>query len=257
MELSLPTRGNQKLDRVVRRVEGSPRLEALWTASNTMAIDRMGINDHGPVHIKIIVNIALRLLRLLVARGVVPSSVSDHELAHEDAEVIVLLASVLHDIGHVIHREDHEALSLILAPALIDELLEGIYEEPQRTVIEGEILHAIHAHRRDVRPLTIEAGIVKVSDALDMESGRARIPFKAGEQTIHSVSAMAIRKVRIERGDTRPIRIHVEMSNSAGIFQLDTLLRAKLATSGIAEHVEVVGEVIGDEARILDRYTLA
>jgi hypothetical protein len=257
MELSLPVRGNRRLAAVVERIEASARLEALWTASNTMAIDRMQINDHGPVHVKIISNIALRLLRLLTAGGVVPSAVAHHDLDEEDAEVIVLLGSVLHDIGHVIHRDDHEALSLVLAPALIAELLAEIYEEPSRTLVEAEVLHAIYAHRREVRPLTVEAGVVKVADALDMEAGRARIPFDAGEQTIHSVSAMAIRKVRLARGERRPIRIHVEMSNSAGIFQLDTLLRAKLSASGIAEHVEVVGEVIGDEARILDRFTIA
>jgi len=256
MELSLPVRANRAMAEVVARIEGSARLEALWAASNTMAIDRMGINDHGPVHIKIIVNIALRLLRLLVAGGVVPSVVSDHGLTADDAEVVVVVASALHDIGHVIHRVDHEALSLVLAPAIIRELLAGAYEEPQATVLEGEILHAIYCHRRDAEPLTVEAGVVKVADALDMEAGRARIPFKAGEQTIHSVSAMAIKKVRIQRGESRAIRIQVEMSNSAGIFQLDTLLRSKLQHSGIAEHVEVVGEVVGDEARIMERYTL-
>jgi len=257
MDLSLPVRANRRLGEVARRIEGSARLEALWTASNTMAIDRMGINDHGPIHVKIIANIALRLLRLLIAADVVPSVVSDHDLAADDAEVVVLLGAVLHDIGHVIHRENHEALSLVLAPALIADLLRGVYDEPQLTILEGEILHAIYAHRRDVQPLTIEAGVVKVADALDMEAGRARIPFDAGEQTIHSVSALAIRKVRLLRGEKRPIRIQVEMSNSAGIFQLDTLLGAKLASSGIAQHVEVVGEVVGDEARILERYTMS
>jgi metal-dependent HD superfamily phosphatase/phosphodiesterase len=256
VELSVPVRGHRRLAEVVARIEASSRLEALWSASNTMAIDRMQINDHGPVHVKIICNIALRLLRLLVAGGVEPSVVTHHELTVEESEVVVLLGAALHDIGHVIHRDDHESLSLVLAPPLIAGLLAGSYEEPARTILEAEVLHAIYAHRREVRPLTIEAGVVKVADALDMEAGRARIPFDAGEQTIHSVSAMAIRKVTLSRGEDRPIAIHVEMSNSAGIFQLDTLLRAKLAHSGIAQYVDVIGEVIGEEAKIVERFRL-
>jgi len=256
MGLSLPIRGNVRLKEVVARIDGSARLATLWAASNVMVIDRMHINDHGPVHIKIITNIALKLLRLLVEGGVTPSVVVDHHLDGEDAEVIVVLASVLHDIGHVIHRRNHEELSLILAPSLIRQFLDGLYAEESATILEGEILHAIHAHRRDIAPLTVEAGIVKVADALDMEAGRARIPFTAGEPTIHSVSAMAIKKVRIMKGDERPVKIHVEMSNSAGIFQLDNLLREKLKQSGIAAHFEVLGEVAGEERKIIERYTI-
>jgi len=256
MGLNLPIRGNERLGEVVTRIDASVRLSTLWAASNVMVIDRMHINDHGPVHIKIITNIALKLLRLLIAGGVSPSVVADHNLTPEDAEVIVVLASVLHDIGHVVHRHKHEELSLILAPPLIRELLTGLYPEEPATVLEGEVLHAIHAHRREIAPLTVEAGVVKVADALDMEAGRARIPFTAGEPTIHSVSAMAIKKVRIMKGDERPVKIHVEMSNSAGIFQLDNLLREKLKRSGIAPYFEVIGEILGEEKKIVERYTI-
>jgi len=256
MGLSVPIRGNEKLAAVVKRIDGSKRIQALWEASNVTAIDRMRINDHGPVHVKIVTNLALKLLRLLTEGGVAPGVVNDYGFPATDAEVVVVLASVLHDIGHVIHRHNHEELSLILAPELIRAFLEGSYDVREAVILEGEVLHAIHAHRRDIQPFTVEAGVVKVADALDMEEGRARIPFRAGEPTIHSVSAMAIRKVRIMHGEKLPARIEVEMSNSAGIFQLDTLLREKLRHSGIGEHIEVVGEVVGEEKRIVERYTL-
>jgi len=256
MGLNLPLHGNERLGRVVERIDRSVRLSTLWSASNVTAIDRMHINDHGPVHIKIITNIALKLLRLLIEGGVVPSVVTDYHLDAEDAEVIVCLACVLHDIGHVIHRHRHEELSLILAPPLIQEFLEGIYPEKEATILEGEILHAIHAHRRDILPLTVEAGVVKIADALDMESGRARIPFTTGKASIHSVSAMAIKKVLLAKGEERPVKIHIKMSNSAGIFQLDNLLREKLKRSGIAPYFEVTGEVVGEEKKIVERYTI-
>jgi hypothetical protein len=256
MGLNLPIHGNERLAEVVARIDASTRLTTLWAASNVVAMERMHINDHGPVHIRIISNIALKLLRLLCAGGVTPSAVKDHHLATEDAEVIVVLAAALHDIGHVIDRHNHEELSLFLAQPLIPGFLAGIYPEETATVVEAEILHAIHAHRRDIVPLTVEAGVVKVADALDMAAGRARIPFTAGEATIHSVSAMAIRKVRIRKGQDRPVRIEVEMSNSAGIFQLDNLLREKLKHSGIAEHFEVIGEVAAEEKKIIQKYTI-
>ena len=256
MSLNVPVQQNSRLAKVVDRIDRSTELEALWIASNITAIDRMGINDHGPVHVRIMTNIGLKLLRLLVQGDVVPSAVQHHALENDDAEVVVVLACALHDIGHVIHREEHEYLSLVLAPSLIEQLLEPVYDLRTRTILKGEILHAIYAHQREVAPLTIEAGVVKVADALDMESGRARIPFSTGSPTIHSVSAMAIQKVRIDRGSDRPIKIAIEMSNSAGIFQVDSLLREKLQNSTISPYVEVVAEVIEKEKKILHRYSI-
>lgn len=244
-----------KAKEVRGRIERSERLRALWAASNVTAIDRLHINDHGPVHVRIVTRIALRLLGLL-HRASVPLGVADHGLGYEDAQVVVLLAAALHDVGHVIHRADHELLSLVLAPPLIDGLLAGIYEEPARTVILAETLHAIYAHRRDAEPLTVEAGVIKVADALDMEKGRARIPFRVGEPTIHSVSALAIEKVEIGEGEEKPVHIHVRMSNSAGIFQLDNLLKEKLHRSGLRDYIEVSAEIEGEEKKIIERYAL-
>lgn len=256
MSLNVPAQKNSRLAQVVESIDHSEELNALWSASNITAIDRMGINDHGPVHIRIMTNIGLKLLRLLVQGDVVPSVVQHHALENDDAEVVVVLACALHDIGHVIHRKNHEFLSLVLATSLIDHLLEPVYDLRTRTILKGEILHAIYAHQREIAPLTIEAGVVKVADALDMESGRARIPFNTGTPTIHSVSAMAIQKVRINRGSDRPIKIAIEMSNSAGIFQVDSLLKEKLQNSTISPFVEVVAEVIEKEKKILHQYSI-
>ena len=256
MPLNVPIHDNEKLRIIVDRIDTSPKLDALWVASNITAIDRMQINDHGPVHIRIMTNIALRLLRLLIEAGIKPSAVEHHSLEDHDAEVIVVLASALHDIGHVIHRKKHEELSLILAAPLIDEFLTDVYDERAATIIKGEVLHAIYTHQRLTQPLTLEAGVVKVADALDMEAGRARIPFTSGGATIHSVSAMAIRKVKISQGTDRPIKIAIEMTNSAGIFQLDNLLREKLKNSTISGYVEVLAEVSGEEKSIVERYSI-
>jgi len=254
VELHLPTRHNPKLQELVARINAHQELQTLWRICNANAVDRLRMTDHGPVHVQIIANIGLRLLRLLVEQGVQPSVVRDYGLQNEDAEVIVVLGSLLHDIGMSIHRDDHERYSLFLAAPLIKELLTGVYPVPERTVLVAETLHAIIAHRSGGRPLTVEAGIVRVADALDMAKGRSRIPFEAGEMNIHSVSAAAIESLEIERGETKPVRLRVLMNNSAGIFQLDELLKDKLRGSGLEPYIEVEARIEGAEKRLVTDY---
>jgi hypothetical protein len=249
--IRVPARHNPRLQQVVDRVNADDELYALWQVNNVNAVQRFGMNDHGPVHVQIVTNIALKLLRLLVDRSVTPSVVVGHNLTIEDAEVIVVLASLLHDIGMSIHRVDHELYSLFLARPKLRELLEGIYDLPTLTILTSEILHAIISHRAGGLPLTLEAGVVRVADALDMAQGRSRIPFQAGKVDIHSVSATAIEQVIIEQGELKPIRIVVRMNNSAGIFQLDELLKEKLEGSGLEPYVEVEATVEGESEKKL------
>jgi hypothetical protein len=237
--IRIPARHNPGLQQIIDRINGDDELYTLWQVMNVNAVQRLGMSDHGPVHLQIVANIALKLLRLLVEHDIQPSVVSHHNLPIEDAEVIVTMASLLHDLGISIHRADHELYSLFLAGPKIKELLDGLYDIPTRTIIISEILHAIISHRAEGRPLTLEAGIVRVADALDMAEGRSRIPFQAGKVNIHSVSASAIEQIKIEKGELKPIRIGVLMNNSAGIFQIDELLKNKLEGSGLEPYVEV------------------
>jgi metal-dependent HD superfamily phosphatase/phosphodiesterase len=254
VELHLPIRHNRKLQQVVVRINQNRELQTLWRICNVTAVDRLHMSDHGPVHVQIIANIALKLLRLILEGGVVPGVVRDYGLQVQDAEVIVVLGSLLHDVGMSIHRDDHERYSLFMAAPIIKELLTDIYPVPARTVVMAETLHAIIAHRAGGRPLTLEAGIVRVADALDMAKGRSRIPFEAGELNIHSVSAAAVEKLEIERGETKPVRLRVQMSNSAGIFQLDELLREKLHGSGLEPYIEVEAYIEGPEKKLIESY---
>jgi len=249
--IRVPARHNPRLQQVVDRVNADDELYTLWQVINVNAVQRLAMNDHGPVHVQIVTNIALKLLRLLVDRSVTPSVVVGYNLTIEDAEVIVVLASLLHDIGMSIHRVDHELYSLFLARPKLRELLEGIYDLPTLTILSSEILHAIISHRAGGQPLTLEAGVVRVADALDMAQGRSRIPFQAGKVDIHSVSATAIEQVIIEQGELKPIRIVVKMNNSAGIFQLDELLKDKLEGSGLEPYVEVEATIEGESEKKL------
>lgn len=259
IEMTVPDRHNPRLHELIERVNADDDLYALWTAANVNAIERLGMTDHGPVHVKIVLNIAVRLMRLLMEAGVVPSVVENYGMDREDAEVIVALAALFHDLGMSIHRPDHESYSLFIAERKLGEILPDLYGPGVATIVRSEVLHAIISHRSGGRPLTVEAGVVRIADALDMAKGRSRIPFEAGSASIHSVSAAAIEEVKIERGDDRPIRIRILMSNSAGVFQLDQLFREKLQGSGVESYVELEAELLGEgetEKRIFTEFKI-
>ena len=249
--IRVPARHNTRLQGIVDTINQDDELYMLWRCANINAVDRLNMSDHGPVHVHIVANIALKLLRLLVGRGVRPSIVVEHALANEDAEVVVVLGALLHDIGMAIHRDDHERFSVQLAAMKLRELLADSYDVAARTVMMAEVLHAIIAHRTDGRPLTLEAGIVRVADALDMAKGRSRIAFEAGQVNIHSLSAAAIDHIEIQEGEMKPVRITVTMLNSAGVFQLDALLKEKLRGSGLEPYVEVIATIHGEAEKKL------
>jgi uncharacterized protein len=238
-----PTRGNRRLERLLEAVNGDEQVKAWWHVSAVNATRRLGMSDHSWVHIQIVLNIGLRLGRLLFRRGVIPSVTADYGMSERDAEVVIAAGCLFHCVGMSIHREDHERFSLFLTADKLPELLAGAYDEPERTIIVSEALGAIIGHRRKGDPLTIEAGIVRVADALDMARGRSRVPFETGHQNIHSLSAYAIEEVRILPGRDRAVRVEIAMSNSAGIFQVDELLATKLRGSGLEEHVEVIARI--------------
>jgi uncharacterized protein len=251
-----PTRGNRKLESFLDAVNDDEQVRAWWYMAQVHA-ERLGMSDHSWVHTQIVLNIALRLLRLLVKAGVEPAVVADHAMSARDAEVVVAGGALLHDVGMSIHRADHEEYSLFLASGALDRLLSGAYSEPKRTVVASEILHAIIGHRRRGEPYTLEAGVVRVADALDMAQGRTRLPLEAGHEGIHSISAAAIDEVRIEAGKERPVRIEIELNNSAGIFQVDDLLATKIRGTPLEGQIEVVAAIEGEtEKRLLSGFKL-
>ncbi len=257
VRIRAPTRGNRRLERLLAAVNSDEQVKAWWHVSAVNATRRLGMSDHSWIHIQIVLNVALRLSRLLFRRGVVPNVVVDYGMSERDAEVVIAAGALFHDIGMQVHRADHEAYSLFLAADKLGSLLEGIYDEPERSIVVAETLHAIIGHRRRGDPFTIEAGIVRVADALDMAAGRSRVPFEAGHQNIHSLSAYAIEKVEIKPGRDRAVRVEIEMSNSAGIFQVDELLATKLRGSGLEQHVEVTARIEAEhEKRLLPVFRL-
>jgi uncharacterized protein len=240
IDIHVPSRNNPLMEKALGVINADVEIKTLWRILNVNAIDRLQMTDHGPVHFQIVANIAIRLARILVKHQVEMAIVRDYELSNEHAELVILLASLFHDLGMSISREGHEGFSLFLANGILHRILDFLPID-ERTIVISEVLHAIIAHRSGGKPYTVEAGIVRVADALDMSEGRSRIPYQAGKIDIHSVSAAAINRVDITEGEEKqkPVQINIWMNNMAGIFQIDELMKQKLFGSGIEKYVKV------------------
>lgn len=250
INIHVPLNGNKLLEKALDKVNGNEEIKSLWNVINVNAIKRLGMSDHGPVHFQIVANIALRLIRILNKNKVKMSIVDDFGLNNDHAELVVLLASLFHDLGMSINRDGHEEFSLFLANNLLHEILDFLGPE-EKTIVTSEVLHAIISHRKGGSPKTLEAGIVRVADALDMSEGRSRIPYESGLTDIYSISATAIDKIQIREGKDKFIQIQITMNNSAGIFQVDELLKSKFKGSGIEKYVEIKAYIKGETEKKL------
>jgi len=229
------------IEKMFRLLESDSEVQSCLRMANVMAVDRLMYNDHGPVHSKIASGSALEIFNIL-AKEVTPTTVENNLCSLEDAKVIVLCGAYLHDIGNVVHRVDHHIHGCIIANPILDRLLKKVYPKDSTLSLrlKSEILHSIFSHDEEVECLSVEAGAAKVADGTDMAEGRARIPYRTGKVDIHSLSALSITKVEIERGDRKPVQILVNMNNPAGVFQIEEVLERKIRTSGIQELVEVI-----------------
>ena len=240
--ISAPTRGNRKLEKLLTAVNADPQIKAWWHAAGVNA-ERLDMSDHSWVHIQIVTNIALRLARLLFRRGIEPSVVKDHGMTERDAEVVIAAGALLHCLGMAIHRTDHERFSLFLAADKLPAPLAGAYDEPERTLIAAESMHAIISHRTKGKPFTVEGAIVRVADALDMAQGRARVPFEAGQRTSTRCPRTRSRTSRSPRGAKRPCASRSRCRTRPGIFQVDEGLGSKLRGTLLEQHIEVIARI--------------
>jgi len=241
------------LRRAFELLESDDEVQELIKMSNIMAVGRLRYNDHGIVHARIVSGAALELFDLLTERGVKPSTLRFGTARNvEEAKLIVLMAAYLHDIGNAVHRDNHELIGALISKDILDRLLPEIIPDIGRRkyLLRQEIMHAIYATEMHRKALTIEAGIVMVSDGTDMAEGRARIPYRLGKLDMHAVSAISIRKVLLGPGNGVPARIEVLMNDKAGLFQIEAVLKPKIGTSGLGDYLEVYAEVDGNKMRV-------
>jgi metal-dependent HD superfamily phosphatase/phosphodiesterase len=248
---------DERLNRFLELIEADGEIQAYLEAQNVNPVDRKGYNDHGRKHIEIVRDHALCLYELLKDGGVAFNGAGDQALEESDESVIIALAATLHDVGHVVHRDQHPYYSIPLAADVLDRILVEEYDIESAVRVKGEILHAILCHHIEEDPLTTEAGVIRVADALDMEHGRSRMPYDKGRRGIDTLSSQAIQQVTLKPGTDRPALVEIEMTNAAGVYQVDELLKAKLRGSGLEPHVRIVAiNTGGDGDQLVERLEL-
>lgn len=238
--------GESRALEVYQYLTGSPKVQSYLRSANRMAVSRLGYTDHGPVHAEVATWNALKAFDIL-EETFQPNVVAEGIGDIDDACLIVLASTYLHDIGMVVHRNEHPQASINLAGPILEDKLMDIYNDPSKaTDILSFIYHGIYAHDDDTQCLTLEAGITKLGDGCDLTKGRTKVPFQKGKVDIHSVSAMAINNVILERGENKPLKITVAMDNPAGVFQVEAVLEKKISTSGLGDNIEIEVLVNGD-----------
>jgi uncharacterized protein len=228
-----------------------PEALANWDMANFITVRKLGYNDHGRVHAWVTGAASLAILELLVASGARPDVLESGSGDLDDTFAVVLLGTMLHDIGNQVHRAGHEAHGVALAMPILERVLTPVYPDiGQRTKLRAFILHSINCHDLNPTPLTLEAGITK---------GRGRKAFAAGKVDIHSISALAVEQVSISRGLEKPVEISVTMNNSAGIFQVEDTLAKKVINSPLKNLVALTAhtdETTDRDQRIVYRVSL-
>ena len=240
-------------------LEKDEETNTLLNLANYIAVRKMGYNDHGPIHARIVTANGVRLIKIILdSKELQLDSINGLGMTEDDAHLIVVAGCFLHDIGNAIHREEHEIFSVILAKGLLERILPSLYPEmSKRTAMIEQILHALYAHDVGENALTIESAIVVIADGCDITKGRGRLSFDMGKHDIHSISALSIESVDIYKGKTKLIEIHVNMSNSAGIYQVQETLGNKVSKCPLRDYIEIVADLTPSKAppelRILDR----
>ena len=68
---------------------------------------------------------------------------------------------------------------------------------------------------------------------------------------------MSIEKVEVVEGGKKPITIKIRMSDSAGVFQIDELLKPRIEISGLKDYFHVVAEITRErEERIIEKFEI-
>jgi len=224
-------------------------LQSAQEYANIVSIVRLGYNDHGPVHMRTVALNALIMLRLLRQAQIKTSLEKDECGDFEDSVIATMCASMLHDLGMGIGRQDHEYNGIYLALPILNRILAKVYHGNMRkqAMIRALTLEGIVGHMGAHAVHSLEAGVVQVADGCDMTKGRARIPLAIAHPTrgghIHQFSANSIEKVTIDAGEEKPIRINVYMSNESGYFQVEEVLLKKIAGSTAKPFVELYARV--------------
>jgi len=244
-----------KAEKLAELLLGDDEIQAIQEYANTVSIIRLKYNDHGPVHMRTVALNSLIMMDLLRRAGVKTSLETEEAGDFEDSLSAVLCASLLHDVGMSIGRNEHELHSVYMIYPLLSRLLTEVYgrEIKRQVIVRSLIMEAVYGHMGNRSITSLEAGIVQVADGCDMKKGRARISMAiAGNPRvgdIHQYSAHAIEELTIKAGKEKPISIQVQMSSEVGLFQVEEVLLNKIASGTAKSYIELYAILNGGEPK--------
>ncbi len=67
-----------------------PEANADWDMANYITVLKLGYNDHGDIHVKIVAANALKMLKILFDHGIVTSAIKERAADEDDVYLIVL-----------------------------------------------------------------------------------------------------------------------------------------------------------------------
>jgi len=258
-EISLEKKILKELDGlaydVAKLIFNDMEIRHLQNYANTVSITRLNYNDHGPVHMKKVGLNSIKIMKILHDQGFKFNLEREGIGTFQDSLVAVLAASMIHDIGMTIGRENHEKNGVVLANPILERILKKVYPDDfeKQIVVRSLALECMSGHMGTQKIHSFEAGVVLIADGCDMEKGRSRIPIminvspKPGD--IHQYSSASINKVNISKGSKKLLAINVEMSASVGFFQIEEVLFHKINASTLKPFIELTAGVEGRESK--------
>jgi uncharacterized protein len=249
MNRALMNRAEGRVREVLDFVLENEVIHKYHSYANAVSVRRLGYNDHGPVHARIVAYNGLKILQILHKYGIKTSLEEEAIGTFEDSCVGTVLGCFLHDIGMSVTREAHEWHSIVLADEFIVSALAHVYDEgdPIQYVLRALAHEVIVGHMAHARIHSVEAGVGLVADGTDMSRGRSRIPQMLERDPavgdMHRFSASAITRVEIQEGDSKPVRITAQMDNVTGLFQVEEVLMTKIKASPIMQYLELAAIV--------------
>ena len=144
------TSGDDLPIRLWNNLRNHQEIAAIQNYANMVSIGRLGLNDHGPVHMKTVCRNALKMLSILYTAGMQTSLEKENIGTFADSVAAVMLASLLHDSGMTIGRSGHELYSAIISYPIIEKVLLQLLPEDsdilRRTIIRSIAIEGIVGH---------------------------------------------------------------------------------------------------------------
>ena len=238
---------NRKYEKIKKELFKRKDVKGLLKMQNVLSLKRINYPDHGLNHVRIVANNSIKIYELLKKAGIKTTTEKHQRFNEEEVKIILLLSSILHDVGMSVDREFHEIFSVIIAKDIVWSILKKYYSEEKAILMQSEILHCIFSHRRRGNPKTLEAQIVRLADGLDIAKGRSRMLLKENETNIHFVSSFSIDNIYIKEGKEKSVEIDVIMNNPAGLFLVSEFLKEKIKNTELDKHILLRARIKGSK----------